>query len=221
MVVVPDRRGQGIGSLLVRAMAREAKALGFERLWFGTDGPGFYERLGAVKHLDKGRGFWIADAAAGLIRASVPAACPGRWRAWHRARPLPARRRSGAPPRRRRRSGASSSRSGSWPAHSTMVSHSISWPSRALLAVADDEALRRDALVVDAAQHLHLFHLQRGAVDPAGGLAQAAAGLAGLALQQRDLPHRRARLARLTRRAPPPDRVHAPFGQPLLQVQRR
>jgi GNAT superfamily N-acetyltransferase len=59
MVVVPQRRGQGIGSLLVRAMAREAKALGFERLWFGTDGPGFYERLGAVKHLDKGRGFWI------------------------------------------------------------------------------------------------------------------------------------------------------------------
>ncbi len=59
MVVVPDRRGQGIGSMLVQAMAREARALGFERLWFGTDGPGFYERLGAVKHLQKGRDFWI------------------------------------------------------------------------------------------------------------------------------------------------------------------
>lgn len=59
MVVVPERRGQGIGSMLVRALAQEAKALGFERLWFGTDGPGFYERLGAVKHLAKGRDFWF------------------------------------------------------------------------------------------------------------------------------------------------------------------
>ena len=59
MVVVPERRGQGIGSMLVRAMAREAQGLGFEQLWFGTDGPGFYERLGAVKHLQRGADFWI------------------------------------------------------------------------------------------------------------------------------------------------------------------
>lgn len=59
MVVVPQRRGQGIGSMLVRALMREAKAMGFQRLWFGTDGPGFYQRLGAVKHLPKGRDFWI------------------------------------------------------------------------------------------------------------------------------------------------------------------
>jgi GNAT superfamily N-acetyltransferase len=59
MVVVPERRGQGIGSMLVRAMAREAKGLGFEQLWFGTDGPGFYERLGAAKHLQRGADFWI------------------------------------------------------------------------------------------------------------------------------------------------------------------
>lgn len=59
MVVVPERRGQGIGSTLVRAMAREARGLGFEQLWFGTDGPAFYERLGAVKHLQRGADFWI------------------------------------------------------------------------------------------------------------------------------------------------------------------
>ena len=59
MVVVPERRGQGIGSMLVKAMARQAARLGFEQLWFGTDGPGFYERLGAVKHLQRGAGFWI------------------------------------------------------------------------------------------------------------------------------------------------------------------
>jgi predicted N-acetyltransferase YhbS len=59
MVVVPGRRGQGIGSMLVKAMAREAAGLGFEQLWFGTDGPGFYERLGAVKHLQRGVDFWV------------------------------------------------------------------------------------------------------------------------------------------------------------------
>jgi GNAT superfamily N-acetyltransferase len=59
MVVVPERRGQGIGSMLVKAMARQAAGLGFEQLWFGTDGPGFYERLGAVKHLQRGADFWI------------------------------------------------------------------------------------------------------------------------------------------------------------------
>ena len=59
MVVVPGRRGQGIGSMLVRALMREAAAMGFEQLWFGTDGPGFYERLGAVRHLAKGSDFWI------------------------------------------------------------------------------------------------------------------------------------------------------------------
>lgn len=59
MVVVPGRRGQGIGSMLVRALRREAKTMGFAQLWFGTDGPGFYERLGAVKHLAKGEDFWI------------------------------------------------------------------------------------------------------------------------------------------------------------------
>lgn len=61
LVVVPPRRGQGIGSALVRALAHEARARAFERLWFGTDGPGFYERLGARRHLDKGGGFWIME----------------------------------------------------------------------------------------------------------------------------------------------------------------
>ena len=58
MVVVPERRGQGIGSRLVRALLAEAHAQGFERLWLGTDGPGFYERLGAVRERERGPGFW-------------------------------------------------------------------------------------------------------------------------------------------------------------------
>lgn len=58
MVVVPQRRGQGIGSALVRGLMHEARAMGFARLWFGTDGPGFYERLGAQRHLRHGEHFW-------------------------------------------------------------------------------------------------------------------------------------------------------------------
>jgi predicted N-acetyltransferase YhbS len=59
MVVVADRRGQGIGSALVRALTREARAMGFEQVWLGTDGPGFYERLGALEHQRVREGFWI------------------------------------------------------------------------------------------------------------------------------------------------------------------
>lgn len=58
MVVVPERRGQGIGSRLVRALLAEAHAQRFQTLWLGTDGPGFYERLGAVRERERGPGFW-------------------------------------------------------------------------------------------------------------------------------------------------------------------
>ncbi|GCL61154.1 GNAT family N-acetyltransferase [Pseudaquabacterium pictum] len=50
MVVAAPWRGQGIGSLLVRTLLQRAQALGVRRVYFGTDGPGFYTRLGAVLH---------------------------------------------------------------------------------------------------------------------------------------------------------------------------
>ena len=53
-----SRLGQGIGSALVRALLADARAMGFERVWFGTDGPGFYERLGARRHLQRSTEFW-------------------------------------------------------------------------------------------------------------------------------------------------------------------
>jgi len=59
MVVAGEWRGQGVGSALVLALVGHARRLGFERLWFGTDGPGFYERLGAVRHLQPREGFWF------------------------------------------------------------------------------------------------------------------------------------------------------------------
>ncbi len=50
MVVVEDLRGKGIGTKLVQALLAEARRLGFDSVYFGTDGPGFYTRLGAVLH---------------------------------------------------------------------------------------------------------------------------------------------------------------------------
>jgi predicted N-acetyltransferase YhbS len=47
MVVAERFRGQGIGTQLVRALLAEAARLGFDRVYFGTDGPAFYTRLGA------------------------------------------------------------------------------------------------------------------------------------------------------------------------------
>jgi predicted N-acetyltransferase YhbS len=51
LVVEPAQRGRGIGTQLVQALLGHAQRLGFERVYFGTDGPGFYARLGAVVHL--------------------------------------------------------------------------------------------------------------------------------------------------------------------------
>ncbi len=59
MVVAESHRGQGIGSQLVGALLVEAKRLNFDRVYFGTDGPRFYERLGAVVHHVPREGFWF------------------------------------------------------------------------------------------------------------------------------------------------------------------
>ncbi len=50
LVVVPEFRHHGIGAALVRALAREARRLGFFELFLGTDIPAFYTRLGAQLH---------------------------------------------------------------------------------------------------------------------------------------------------------------------------
>lgn len=75
LVVVAPRRGQRIGTALVQAVLAHARALGLPRLWLGTDGPGFYERLGARRHLQRGPGFWIMafDLAAGAPALRSPA----------------------------------------------------------------------------------------------------------------------------------------------------
>jgi predicted N-acetyltransferase YhbS len=59
MVVAAPWRGQGIGSRLVRQLLDDARRLRVPRVWFGTDGPGFYTRLGAVHHQQPREGFWF------------------------------------------------------------------------------------------------------------------------------------------------------------------
>lgn len=57
LVVAESWRSRGVGSALVRALLVEARRLGFQRIYFGTDGPGFYLRLGAVLHEQAGADF--------------------------------------------------------------------------------------------------------------------------------------------------------------------
>lgn len=51
LVVVPGWRGRGVGTRLVRCLLDDARRLGVPRVWFGTGGPGFYARLGAVEQV--------------------------------------------------------------------------------------------------------------------------------------------------------------------------
>lgn len=57
MLVAQAWRGQGVGSALVGALLAEARRLGVARVYLGTDGPGFYTRLGAVVHQQVRAGF--------------------------------------------------------------------------------------------------------------------------------------------------------------------
>lgn len=59
LVVVPAWRGRGLGSRLVRAVIEDAKRLGERELFLGTDGPGFYLRLGAQVQQQLRPDFWL------------------------------------------------------------------------------------------------------------------------------------------------------------------
>lgn len=59
LVVAGAWRGQGVGSLLVRTLLDDARRLGLSRVYFGTDGPGFYTRLGAVHQQQPRADFWF------------------------------------------------------------------------------------------------------------------------------------------------------------------
>jgi predicted N-acetyltransferase YhbS len=59
LVVEPAQRGRGVGTRLVQALRVQARRLGYPRVYFGTDGPGFYARLGAVVQQQVRDDFWF------------------------------------------------------------------------------------------------------------------------------------------------------------------
>jgi predicted N-acetyltransferase YhbS len=59
LVVRAGWRGRGVGTALVLALLGHAWRLGYEHVYFGTDGPGFYTRLGAVVHAQPRADFWF------------------------------------------------------------------------------------------------------------------------------------------------------------------
>jgi predicted N-acetyltransferase YhbS len=59
MVVVPAWRSHGLGSRLVTTLLADARRLGQAQVFLGTDGPGFYTRLGAVVHEQRRADFWL------------------------------------------------------------------------------------------------------------------------------------------------------------------
>jgi predicted N-acetyltransferase YhbS len=72
LAVVPGVRGRGIGTRLVKRLLAEGARLGIDCVHFGTDGPGFYRRLGAVVH-EQVRGDFCIMRFDGL---HARAACP-------------------------------------------------------------------------------------------------------------------------------------------------
>jgi predicted N-acetyltransferase YhbS len=59
LVVAPAWRGRGLGSRLVGAALDDARRLGQRQVFLGSDGPGFYTRLGAVVHQTLRPDFWL------------------------------------------------------------------------------------------------------------------------------------------------------------------
>lgn len=59
VVVVPAWRGRGLGSRIVLATLDDARRLGKAEVFLGTDGPKFYERLGASIHEQLRSDFWL------------------------------------------------------------------------------------------------------------------------------------------------------------------
>jgi predicted N-acetyltransferase YhbS len=59
LLVVPEHRGQGVGSKLVRALLKEAARLRVRQLYLGTDIPDYYARLGAAMYEEISGGYCI------------------------------------------------------------------------------------------------------------------------------------------------------------------
>jgi predicted N-acetyltransferase YhbS len=66
LLVVPEARGRGVGTRLVRSLVKEAAALGIPRLYLGTDMPEYYARLGASLFAEYADGYHIMTMETGV-----------------------------------------------------------------------------------------------------------------------------------------------------------
>jgi predicted N-acetyltransferase YhbS len=66
LVVIPSRRGQGIGTCLVQTLQENARHLGYTYLFLGTDQPAFYTRLGAEPYEQASETLQIMRLPTGL-----------------------------------------------------------------------------------------------------------------------------------------------------------
>ena len=68
MVVAEEWRGRGVGSALVVGLLDHARRLGIARVYFGTDGPGFYTRLGALRARTAARRLLVHALRSAAVR---------------------------------------------------------------------------------------------------------------------------------------------------------
>ncbi len=66
LVVIPDWRGQGLGSMLVKSVLEDAIRLGETEVFLGTDSPKFYEKLGANRYKQLRADFWLIHFKLGF-----------------------------------------------------------------------------------------------------------------------------------------------------------
>ena len=71
LFVIPEHRSCGIGSALVRALQQQAKDMGIDVMYLGTDNPGFYERFGASVHEQLSDNFCIMRLSSSTISSST------------------------------------------------------------------------------------------------------------------------------------------------------
>jgi len=72
MVIARAWRGRGLGSRLVTTLLEDARRLGEVQVFLGTDGPGFYARLGAVVHQRTRSDFCLMRFDLGRVATPTP-----------------------------------------------------------------------------------------------------------------------------------------------------
>jgi len=71
LYVLPEHRGKGVGSKLVRSLTSEASRLGIREMYLGTDIPQYYRKLGAKMFESSSDDYCIMSIATGRSKDQV------------------------------------------------------------------------------------------------------------------------------------------------------